>query len=545
MRLRSILFGTVGVLLMAVLLSASSGYFEISKNIDIFISLYKKVDELYVDEVDHSKIMRKGIDAMLSELDPYTVYYSESQVEDFKFQQTGSYGGIGARIGLHGEKLVVTEIYENSPSQKAGLMPGDILLEIDGKDLTGKKVSDLSEFLKGEENTQVKLKFNRQGQVSELNVERAEIKVDNVSYAGMITDKVGYVKFENFRMDAAKEVKDNMEKMKGQGMEQFILDMRGNPGGLLKEAVDIVNLFVGENELVVSTKGKNPNHSREYKTYRRPYDKSIPVIVLVDEGSASASEIVSASLQDYDRGVVIGRNSFGKGLVQITQMLSYNSQLKVTTSKYYTASGRCVQRLDYAARDEDGKVPAVPDSLITEFRTEAGRLVYDGAGVNPDVPVNLPENSPYVKALLSEKRIFDFAAQFHYANAEIAPLKEFKVDDALLREFSKYLDDKGFEYKTKTQKKLMALNNTLNGNKDSLAIKNKIEEMNGFLQGLKAGDFERDKEVIRDLLKQEIITMYYYRKGRAEAALQDDPDIEEALKILANPSMYEGILKPA
>lgn len=545
MRLRRTLFLTSSLLVAAVLMSASSGYFEISKNIDIFISLYKKVDELYVDDVDHSRIMRKGIDAMLAELDPYTVYYSESQVEDFKFQQTGSYGGIGARIGLHGDKLVVTEIYENSPSQTAGLMPGDILLEVDGKDLSGKNVGDLSELLKGEENTEVKIKLSRLGTSSELNIERAEIKVDNVSYAGMLTDKVGYVKFENFRMDAAKEVKDNMEKMKGEGMEQFVLDMRGNPGGLLKEAVDIVNLFVGENQMVVNTKGKNPDHSREYKTYKRPYDKDIQVVVLVDEGSASASEIVGASLQDYDRGVVIGRNSFGKGLVQITQMLSYNSQLKVTTSKYYTASGRCVQRLDYASRDEDGKVPAVPDSLITEYRTESGRLVYDGAGVNPDLLIEVPENSPYVRALLSDKLVFDFAAQFHYENAEIAPLREFEVSDAMLDAFKKYLESRDFEYKTKTQKKLLALNSTLSGNKDSLAIKAKVEEMNSFLQSLKANDFEKDKEVIRDLLKQEVITMYYYRRGKAEAALQDDPDIEEALKVFADPRLYESILKPA
>lgn len=545
MLLKRTLFAISGLLIAAVLVSASSGYFEISKNIDIFISLYKKVDELYVDEVDHSKIMRKGIDAMLAELDPYTVYFSESQVEDFKFQQTGSYGGIGARIGLHGEKLVITEIYENSPSQKAGLMPGDVLVEIDGKDLTGKNVGDLSELLKGEENTQVNIKYNRQGQQQELNVERADIKVDNVSYAGMVTDKIGYVKFENFRMDAAKEVKDKMEQMRGDGMEQFILDMRGNPGGLLKEAVDIVNLFVGENKLVVSTKGKNPNHSREYKTYKRAYNKSIPVIVLVDEGSASASEIVGASLQDYDRGVVIGRNSFGKGLVQITQMLNYNSQLKVTTSKYYTASGRCVQRLDYAARDDDGKVPAVPDSLITEFKTNAGRTVYDGAGVNPDILIEQPERSPYVRALLSEKLIFNFAAKYHYEHESIASLETFEVDEVMLSSFRTYLNEQKFEYKTKTQKKLMALNNTLAGNKDSLAIKLKIDEMNGFLQGLKKSDFDNDADVIRDLLKQEIITMYYFRKGKAKAALQDDPDVEKAIEVLNNASMYNEILSPA
>ena len=543
MNIKKLILPMVGLSVSAILISAGSAYFEISKNIDIFISLYKKVDELYVNEVDHSRIMRKGIDAMLAELDPYTVYYSESQVEDFKIQTTGSYSGIGARVGKHGEQLVITQIYEGSPAQESGLMPGDILIQIDGKDLEGKSVDDLGELLKGEENTKVTLKYSRQGEIASMEVKRAEIKVNNVSYAGMVADDIGYVKFDNFRMDAAKDVKEKMDELKKEGMEHFILDMRGNPGGLLKEAVDIVNLFVGQNQLVVSTKGKNPNHSRDYKTYRRPYDEDIRVVVLVDDRSASASEIVAASLQDYDRGVVIGRTSFGKGLVQITQMLTYNSQLKVTTSKYHTASGRCVQRLDYASRDEDGNVPEVPDSLITEFKTQAGRTVHDGAGVKPDIPVSQPFKSPLLRALINGHHIFNFAANYHYTHEEISSIKEFEVTDADLVQFKNYLAEVGFEYSSKTQRKLINLKNTLDGHPDSTVVTGKIDELNAYLESLKSDEFTRDKELIREYIRLEIVQMYYFKKGRAAAALSNDADLNKAIEVLSGDA-YQRVLTP-
>ncbi|MFY0674527.1 MAG: S41 family peptidase [Bacteroidia bacterium] len=533
----AVLFGAL------FLLANGSGYFEISKNLDIFISLYKKVDELYVDEIDHSKVMRKGIDAMLSELDPYTVYFSESEVEDFRFQRTGTYAGIGARIVSHDKTLVIDEIYENGPAQKAGLVAGDIMLEIDGKSLEGKSVREMSEILKGEENTLVKIRYSRNGVEKEIEFKRDEVKVDNVSYYGMLTNDVGYVKFENFRMDAAKEVKEKMEELKKEGMTKFVLDMRGNPGGLLKEAVDIVNLFVDANNLVVSTKGKNKNHSREYKTYKRPYDKEIPIAVLVDGGSASASEIVSGSIQDYDRGVVLGRNSFGKGLVQITQSLTYNAQIKVTTSKYYTASGRCIQRLDYAARDIDGNVPAVPDSLITEFKTKAGRTVFDGAGVNPDIEIKEKPRSPFVRGLINEYLIFDYVTNYYFQHKTISSPSEFSVSDANLVEFKDFIEASDFTYKTKTEKKLGQLKNSLAG-KDSLAVAEEIDELSSFLDALKSDDFESDKEEIREILRLEILERYYYRKGRAEGALGNDNDVKKAIAVLNNPTVYANTLKP-
>jgi carboxyl-terminal processing protease len=543
--IRKLKFITLPALILAAmfLLANGSGYFEISKNLDIFISLYKKVDELYVDEIDHSKVMRKGIDAMLSELDPYTVYFSESEVEDFKFQRTGTYAGIGARIVAHGEDLVIDEIYEGGPALKAGLVAGDIMLEIDGKSLEGKSVSEMSEILKGEENTLVKIRYSRNGEENEIEFKRDEVKVDNVSYSGMLTEDVGYVKFENFRMDAAREVKEKMEELKKQGMTKFVLDMRGNPGGLLKEAVDIVNLFVDANNLVVSTKGKNKNHSREYKTYKRPYDEEIPIVVLVDGGSASASEIVSGSIQDYDRGVVIGRNSFGKGLVQITQPLTYNAQLKVTTSKYYTASGRCIQRLDYASRDFDGNVPAVPDSLITEFKTMAGRTVFDGAGINPDIEVKNEPRSAFVRGVLNDHLVFDFVTQYFYQHESIAAANEFKVSDADLASFKSFITSKDFSYETKTEKKLEQLKNTLSGD-DSLRVSKEIDELKVFLNSLKSDDFEADKEEIRELLRLEILERYYYRRGRAQGALGNDADVKKAIEVLNSPTLYSNTLKP-
>lgn len=543
--IRKLKFITLPALILAAmfLLANGSGYFEISKNLDIFISLYKKVDELYVDEIDHSKVMRKGIDAMLSELDPYTVYFSESEVEDFKFQRTGTYAGIGARIVAHGDDLVIDEIYEGGPALKAGLVAGDIMLEIDGKSLEGKSVSEMSEILKGEENTLVKIRYSRNGEENEIEFKRDEVKVDNVSYSGMLTVDVGYVKFENFRMDAAREVKEKMEELKKQGMTKFVLDMRGNPGGLLKEAVDIVNLFVDANNLVVSTKGKNKNHSREYKTYKRPYDEEIPIVVLVDGGSASASEIVSGSIQDYDRGVVIGRNSFGKGLVQITQPLTYNAQLKVTTSKYYTASGRCIQRLDYASRDFDGNVPAVPDSLITEFKTMAGRTVFDGAGINPDIEVKNEPRSAFVRGLINDHLVFDFVTQYFYQHESIAAANEFKVSDADLASFKSFITSKDFSYETKTEKKLEQLKNTLSGD-DSLRVSKEIDELKVFLNSLKSDDFESDKEEIRELLRLEILERYYYRRGRAQGALGNDADVKKAIEVLNSPTLYSNTLKP-
>ena len=528
----------------AIIFSSSTAYFEISKNLDIFISLYKKVDELYVDEVDHSRIMRKGIDAMLSELDPYTVYYSESEVEDFKFQTTGTYAGIGARISKMNKQFVFTELYENGPAHVAELMKGDVLLEIDGKPLDGKNSDEMTELLKGEENTPVLLRLKRGENIFTKSFKRDEVKIDNISYSGMLNDKVGYVRFENFRMNAASDVQKKLEEMKKDGMEYFILDMRGNPGGLLKESVDLVNLFIEGNKLVVSTKGKNVRHSREYKTYKKPYDLKIPIAVLVDGGSASASEIVSGSIQDYDRGVVIGRTSFGKGLVQITQPISFNSQVKVTTSKYYTSSGRCIQRLNYGERDEDGNVPDVPDSLITEYQTANGRKVFDGAGIEPDITIKEKTLSSYISALESERMFFKFAVDYHLKNTELTGGTKFSVSQSVLADFQSFINTQKFTYLTKTDKKLAQVKETLRENKDSTAIAAELVKMEAALKQLKNADFDKNKAEIEEFLRLEIVSHYYLRRGKAEAALRTDKDVEKALWLFENMSEYQAVLQP-
>ncbi|MBI3143417.1 MAG: S41 family peptidase [Bacteroidetes bacterium] len=536
---------TVLILAAAIALSAAgSGFFEISKQLDIFITLYKTVDELYVDELDHAKVMRKGIDAMLSSLDPYTVYYSESEVEDYEFQRTGTYAGIGGRIMEMDGHLVVGELYESGPAIAAGIKVGDILLAIDGKSVVGKSVDEMSEILRGEENTPVTLSMTRKGSPYEVTFKRAEVKVDNVSYYAMVAPEVGYVKFEAFKMDAAEEVREKLDELKALGMKSLVLDMRGNPGGLLKEAVDLVNLFIDQNNLVVSTKGKNQDHTRDYKTYRKPYDNRIPVVVLVDGGSASASEIVSGSFQDYDRGVVVGRNSYGKGLVQVTQPLSYNGQVKVTTSKYYTASGRCIQRLDYASRDEDGNVPDMPDSLIQVFKTKSGREVNDGAGVMPDVEVSLPPRSPYVRALINGHHIFWFAVEWLGQMESVPAPDKLVVTDADLDRFKAFLEARKFAYAGAAEKKLQAIKDKLESEPNAEAIGQKINETLAYIAELKTGDFESDKDLVRNLIRLEMAKQAHYQRGWAQSSLAQDPDLTQALDLLNNPTAYQALLRP-
>ncbi|MCB0739025.1 MAG: S41 family peptidase, partial [Bacteroidetes bacterium] len=446
-----------------LLLAAADQYYEIAKHIDIMVSVYKEVDANYVDEINHAKIMRKGIDAMLADLDPYTVFYSESEVEDYKFQQTGVYGGIGANIGQKSGKFTVLEIYKGFAADKAGMLPGDVLIEVDGKDVTDSKVKDLGPFLKGEPNTEVSIKFQRMGEPTPkiVTFNREEVKVDNVSFAKKLSNQIGYIKFSNFRDGGALEVKKHLSEFKKEGIAGLILDLRGNPGGLLREAVELVNLFVKKGEIVVTTKGKNTYNNRTYTTNQSPYDLELPIVVLIDENSASASEIVSGSLQDYDRAIIVGNTSFGKGLVQNVVPLTYNTQVKVTISKYYIPSGRCIQRLDYASKDDDGEVHAFPDSLKQEFATAGGRLVYDGAGVDPDIEVEDQKPNEVVQGLIDQYLIFDFATKFRLNNAEIGEPQEFKVDDALFAEFKQFVSGQGFDLKTKAETQLDKLKKQL------------------------------------------------------------------------------------
>ena len=423
-------------------LSFRDDYFEISKNLDIFTTLFREINLYYVDEVKPGDLMKTGIDAMLESLDPYTNFIPEDDIEDAKFMTTGQYGGIGALIRTKDDYIVISEPYEDAPAAKAGLMAGDVILEVEGKSTKGKSTSDVVKFLKGTPNTPVKILIQRPGTEKpiEKTITREEIKVKNVPYFGMIDDKIGLIKLSGFTEDAGREVRDALTKLKeNPSLEGVVLDLRGNPGGLLREAINIVNVFVDKGIDIVSTKGKVKEWDKTYKSMNNPVDLSLPVAVLVNRSSASAAEIVSGSLQDLDRAVVIGQRSFGKGLVQTSRPLTYNTQIKITTSKYYIPSGRCIQAKDYSHRNEDGSVGMVPDSLIREFKTRNGRKVYDGGGVNPDVSLPLQEFAPVTRAIAGENVLFDFATDYRLKNTEIPAAKAFSVNDNIFEAFVKYI----------------------------------------------------------------------------------------------------------
>jgi carboxyl-terminal processing protease len=526
-------------------INSLTNYFEISKNLDIFASVYREVNTNYVDEVDAGKIMKKGIDEMLNSLDPYTNFFSESEVEDFRFQITGTYGGIGAQIGNKGDYVVVTDPYENCPAQKEDVRAGDIILEIDGKSTKGKNTSDISKLLKGQAGTKLKMIIKREneGELTKT-LTREEIHINNVPYFGMVNEHTGYIRLATFTNDAGKEVKDALvELKKNQQLKSVILDVRGNPGGLLNEAVNIVNVFTPQNQEVVSTKGKIKDKNFIYKTLNNPVDIEIPLVVLTNRSSASASEIVSGSIQDLDRGVVIGLKTFGKGLVQKTFPLNYNTQVKITIAKYYTPSGRCIQALDYSHRNEDGSVGAVPDSLKKEFKTKNGRKVFDGGGVDPEIIVTHHTNSKLAESLISKQLIFDFATTYRLKHPKIASAKEFHVSESDFEEFKKFISGKEYDYMTASEKALDDFKRKAEDEKYFAAVKDQFESLKHNLQHDKDADLEKNKGEIMQLLDKEITVRYYFQKARYEASFNSDEDIQEALKLFADMNRYQNLLK--
>jgi carboxyl-terminal processing protease len=522
---------------------SADDYFEISKNIDVYTTLYKEVNAYYVDEVEPSKLMRKGIDAMLNSLDPYTNFISESEIEDYRFQITGQYGGIGSTIVRKGDYVAISEPYDGYAAAKNDLRAGDILLEADGKSLKGLGVDGVSKFLKGQPETDLILKIERDGVVMTKAIKREEIHVKNVPYFGMINEHTGYIVLEEFRSDAGKEVADALRELKkNTGLTSVILDLRGNPGGLLHEAVNIVNVFVERGQLVVSTKGKVTDLNRDYKTINMPVDLELPLVVLVNKGSASASEIVSGTLQDLDRGIVLGQRSYGKGLVQSTRMLTYGTQLKITTQKYYTPSGRCIQALDYAQRKDDGTVPFVPDSLRKAFKTKNGRPVLDGAGIDPDIKTPKAETSKLTASLISKLLIFDFANKYRNTHASIAAAKDFKLTDADWKNFVAFLKDKDYGYQTETERALEELKKKAESEKYFDGISTSYEQLKKELGHDKQADLEKNKDEIMKLLEKEIAIRYYFQKASWEVGFDDDAEITEALKILSDLPKYKATL---
>ncbi|MFN4082973.1 MAG: S41 family peptidase [Bacteroidia bacterium] len=533
----------VGVVL-SVGFKASDTYFEISKNLEIFASVFREINTYYVDGINPGKLTKKAIDEMLRTLDPYTNYISESEAEDFKFQMTGQYGGIGALIGQKGDYVVITEPYEGFPAHKADLMAGDLIIEVEGKSAKGKSTSDVSKLLKGAAGSQVTIKVKRNDTELTKTLTREEIKVKNVPYFGMIDNNTGYIKLTGFTNNAGAEVRDAVVELKKQNAQQIILDVRGNPGGLLHEAVNVVNVFVPQGQLVVSTKGKVSEWNKNYQTLNSAVELNLPIAVLTSRGSASASEIVSGTIQDLDRGIVVGQRTFGKGLVQNTRPLVYGTQLKVTTAKYYTPSGRCIQALDYSNRNEDGSVGAVPDSLKKAFKTKNGRTVYDGGGVEPDIVVELKPYSQIAQSLISKQLIFDYATKYRFKYATISNAKDFRLSEADFNDFKMFIAGKDYGYQTQTEKELEELKQKAEHEKYFDAIKNTYETMKKQLSHDKEQDIERNKEEIIRLLEEEIVKRYYLQKGRIEQSFKYDNDILKAIETLNNKQTYNNILFP-
>ncbi|MCB9191672.1 MAG: S41 family peptidase [Flavobacteriales bacterium] len=543
-KVRSILVVIPLVLLSFMMSSYVDSYFEISKNLDIFITLFKELNLYYVDDTQPGDLVEKGIDGMLESLDPYTTFIPESDIEDYRFMTTGQYGGIGALIRKKDSLIVVAEPYEDFPAMKAGLLAGDIILEVNGKSTEGKSTSDISEVLKGQPQTEVKVKIQRFGEdkPQEVSIVREEIQIKSVPYSGMLNDEVGYVNLSSFTDNCSQDVKAAVEELKGKGMKKLILDLRGNPGGLLKEAVSLSNLFVPKGELIVSTKGKVQEWNKDYTATQQPLDKDMPLAVLVNSGSASASEIVSGVIQDLDRGVVIGQRSYGKGLVQTTRPLSYNSQLKVTTAKYYIPSGRCIQALDYSNRNEDGSVGKVPDSLITQYATKAGRPVFDGGGINPDVELEPRKLSEVAFNLGMKMLYFDYATEYRYKNPTIAATKDFRVSDEMYEDFTKWLEAKEFDYTTDSERMMEKLKEVAEEEKYFGRIEGEYTALLDKVKHNKVHDLDEFKDEVKDLLRGELISRYYHQKGRIEAMLEEDPEVNKALEILSDASEYKRIL---
>ena len=525
--------------------SADDNYFEISRNIDIFATLFRELNIYYVEETNPSDLIQRGIDSMLVTLDPYTQYIPESDMDDYRYLTTGQYGGIGALIGQRDGFVIITDPYEGFPAQKSGIMAGDKILEIDGKSMAGKNYDEVSRLLKGTPNSTVTIKLERMGTSSPMikPVVREEIKIKNVPYYGMLNNDIAFIRLSSFTDDAGYEVKSAVEDLKKKNnVKGIIFDLRGNPGGLLNEAVNVVNVFVDKNQEVVSTRGKMKDLNKTYRTLNSVVDNQTPMVVLVNSGSASAAEIVSGSLQDLDRAIIIGQRTFGKGLVQTTRSLSYNAQLKVTTSKYYIPSGRCIQALDYSHRNADGSVGKVPDSLITAFKTKNGRKVFDGGGINPDYTVVVPEYSPAATTLIIKFLLFDYASIYKLKHPTIASAKTFKITDDDYNDFKTWLSSKDFNYTTESERKLEDLKLMAIKEKSFEAINPQYELLKKKLAHDKTHDLEMNKAEIREFLENEIVSRYYYQNGRIESSFDNDDDIKMAVKALSDPAIFSTIM---
>ncbi len=523
--------------------SQSNG-FEVVRSLEQLDQIYEHLEKYYVDDIQTGNLSKVAIDAMLKELDPYTVYYHESNIEDYQLMTTGQYGGIGSLIRKKGEFVYVAEPYENNPAQVAGLIAGDKILAIEGKSMVGKTTEDVSNALKGPKGTTIKVDIERlNGDKKSISITRDEIKLPDVPYSGMLNESTGYIKLNSFTRTASADVRTAFTELKGKGMKELILDLRGNGGGLLIEAVRIVNMFVPRNQSVVTTQGRIEEENRDYKTTEEPIDLTIPLVVLVDEGSASASEIVSGSLQDLDRAVIVGTRTFGKGLVQRTYDLEYGSKVKLTIAKYYTPSGRCVQRLEYYDRLDGEGVAEIPDSLVKIFKTKNGRDVIDGRGIDPDIEVEEKELSRLSITFLQNNFFFDYATEFYYANPSIDSASRFRLNNAEFGKFKAYIMKQEFDYSTATEEMLKKMKEVAEDEGFFEDSENEYAALMEKVTPSKERDIEKFKSQISQILENEIVSRYYYQKGRAEHSFREDDYIKKSLEVLKDISRYNTILK--
>ncbi len=516
--------------------------FRIAKNLDIFLSLFRELITFYVDEIDPDKVVKTGIDNMLKTLDPYTVYFPESEADEFAILTTGKYGGIGALVRGGGEYVVISEIYKGFPSDKAGMKAGDLITAVDGVSMKGLASDKVSDKLKGNPGTDIKVTISRNGKNIDLLMKREKIAIPSVPYFGMLDQKTGYIRFSSFTQDCIQEVKNALVTLKSGNAQQIILDLRGNPGGLLTEAVEIVNLFVGPGNNVVSTKGRVKQYDESFKTTKAAVDEKIPLAILINRGSASAAEIVAGAIQDLDRGVIVGQRSYGKGLVQVTRGLSYNTQLKITTAKYYIPSGRCVQALDFSHPNEDGSVGYVPDSLISEFKTRNGRIVKDGGGITPDV-VSVPEQLSQITAELYLRYfIFDFATRYYWSHPEIKNPSDFILTDKDYADFANMLENRNFSYKTITQSSLNELIDNAKREKYYDLHRDLFTQLEKDLSHSLSQDLDIFRPEITELIEEEIVGRYFYEAGAVSWGLKKDEQLNKALEILNDPAKYSTLL---
>lgn len=525
------------VLAICVSYSFKSTFFEVAKQIEIYNTLFKELNMYYINEINPAELTNKAIKNTLKDLDPYTNFYNEQDVEDAKIRREGEYGGIGISVYYSKKGIQINEVYKGFSADKAGLKVGDIIISIDGQSLNNMEREELSTFLKGAPNSTIIIQIQRQGETIEKEISREKISINPVPFSEMIDAETGYILLTRFNSKASSEVKKAFRKLKKAGMKKLVFDLRSNPGGSLLESINISNFFLHKGKIIVSTKAKVKKWSTTYRTTNKPLDLEIPIVVLVNERSASASEIVSGSLQDYDRAVIMGQRSFGKGLVQRYRELTYGTQLKVTISKYYTPSGRCIQELDYANRDKNGNVPKFSEQGINEYKTSNGRTVFDGGGVTPDVIIKSSKRTKATETLLKSRAIFNFSTNYYYQNSQIEDVANYDFRDTDFKNFVKYLQiDTTFQTKQEALFKVAYnASQTTNISKEYNKIKEKLFKEKVF-------EISKNKDILKRKLKEEILNRYYYKEGVYRHNLKNDLTIKEAVIFLQNQDSYEQLL---